>query len=130
MSYRNAWKPTLIAMTIAVAGCGPRVHFRQYGSAPVPRFCDPKTIAKGESVPEGATLLAEVGYGETGFSVSCGVARNRHRLRTKACQIGADAIAIVAENYPNWVSTCYRVRAKLYKLPAADTAALSPVPPQ
>jgi hypothetical protein len=114
----------LLWAALAVA-CGPNVHLQQYATAPPQKVCDPKTLAKYDVVPPGSTLLAEVGYGDTGFSVSCGVARNLARLHSLACRIGADAIQIVAENYPNFVSTCYRVHAALYKLPS-DTSAEQP----
>jgi len=68
-------------------------------------------------VPAGALLMAEMGLGETGFSKDCDVGRNKQRLRTYACRIGADAVKIVKEQYPDLISTCYRVRAKIYKLP-------------
>lgn len=104
---------------VLVAACGPNVHLKNHASFPPQAFCEPTTFELADTVPTGSTLLAEVAYGDTGFSVSCGIARNKARLRRYACSIGADAIKIVAENYPNFVSTCYRVRALLYKLPAA-----------
>jgi hypothetical protein len=93
--------------------------------APPQQSCDPKVFKRYDVIPPGSTLLAEVGYGDTGFSVSCGVAHNMARLHSLACRIGADAIQIVAENYSNFVSTCYRVHAALYKLPL-DTSAQQP----
>jgi hypothetical protein len=117
------------SLALVAVSCGPNVHLRRFATMPPAKVCEPKTFQIAEDVPVGSTLLAEIGFGDTGFSVGCSEARNRARLRDYSCEIGADGIKIEKENHPNLVSTCYRVRAKLYKLPAtAEAAATQQLP--
>lgn len=121
---------TIVAAALAASACGPSVHVRLHGQYPaLDPDCCPRLVGREGTVPPGALLVADVGYGETGFSTGCSYPENMERLRRKACSVGADLVQIVAENHPNFVSTCYRVRAGLYRLGAAPDSAPQPEVP-
>jgi hypothetical protein len=119
MPLRRMLLAAALATAVSATGCGPSLHQKVH--QPFASFdsdCCPLLIPRSEPAPVGAALVAEVGYGETGFSLNCSYPQNMERLRIEACRLGADAVKIVAENHPNMVSTCYRVRAALYRLHA------------
>jgi hypothetical protein len=102
-----------------LAGCGPSVHLSvQHEFPSLNPDCCPWLIEVKDPPPAGALVVASVGYGESGFSGHCSYPENRERLRVDACRLGADAVKIEAENLPDFISSCYRVRATFYRLGA------------
>lgn len=71
-----------------------------------------------------ATQVGEVKLGETGFSVSCSEKHAIKILKGEACAINADLIIITEENRPDFWSSCYRGRAKFYRINKDNSDAL------
>lgn len=104
------------AASVLLAACGPSTYVRKdHEFASLPPTCCPLLLGRNDAVPPGVLLVGEVRYGETGFSTDCSYAENMERIRQQACGLGADVVQITAQNFPNFVSTCYRVRASLYR---------------
>ncbi|HEY2775238.1 MAG TPA: hypothetical protein VGK20_14415 [Candidatus Binatia bacterium] len=111
-------------LAAAAAGCGPSVYMRTDHAYPgLAPTCCPDLYQMNDAVPGNALLIGEVRLGDTGFSTRCSQQEAMERVRAQACRIGADLVKITAQNYPNFVSTCYRVRAGLYRKGAAPTSA-------
>ncbi|MFN2375996.1 MAG: hypothetical protein ABR538_05640 [Candidatus Binatia bacterium] len=104
------------AASVLLSACGPSTYVRRdHEFASLPPACCPLLLGMNDAVPPGVLLVGEVRYGETGFSTDCSYAENMERIRQQACGLGADVVHITAQNFPNFVSTCYRVRASLYR---------------
>jgi hypothetical protein len=113
---------TLVVLLL-VSACGPSIHIRKHHAfASLDPDCCPLMVERDEALPPQMLLVAEVGYGENGLSNRCTYPEIRERLRVQACTQGADVVKIVAESHPNFASTCYRVKAALYRLGAPTTS--------
>lgn len=107
---------TTAAVALLLSACAPSTYLRRdHEFDSLPPACCPLLLAMDDAVPPGALLVGEVRYGEAGFSTDCSYAENMERVRQQACGLGADVVQITAQNFPNFVSTCYRVRASLYR---------------
>jgi hypothetical protein len=110
-------------VVLLVAACGPSVHIRNHHVHPsLDPDCCPLMVERDEALPSRVLLVAEVGYGENGLSNRCSYPEIRERLRVQACTRGADVVKIVTETHPNFASTCYRVKAQLYRLGVPPTS--------
>jgi S1-C subfamily serine protease len=85
-------------------------------------------------IPPEATVVGEVRLGDTGLSTRCGLPALISIAKDKARAAGADAIYLVRIVEPDIVSTCYRITARLLRLPAsplpstpAPTAAIASI---
>jgi hypothetical protein len=106
-----------LAIAHAAWACGPRESLSPYARAPsLPADCEPYLLDADSPVPRGARYLGHAFYGDTGFSRHCGELEIREMLRRYACSSGADAVRLVEEEAPDFVSTCYRMTAELYRL--------------
>jgi len=73
-------------------------------------------IDLGGDPPAEGILLAEMGLGDTGFTISCSREQNLERVRQRACGVGADVVRLLRVRGV-FSSTCDYVRAELYSLP-------------
>lgn len=104
------------ALSLLLSACGPSTYVRKdHTFDSLPPTCCPLLLGIDDAVPADVLLVGEVRYGENGFSTDCSYAENMERVRQQACGLGADVVQITAQNFPNFVSTCYRVRASLYR---------------
>lgn len=121
---RRAMAAVLLVLSVA-GGCGPSMYTRvDRQLAALPPSCCPLLFGKDDPAPVGALLVGETRYGDTGFTVDCDQQMTMEKVRRDACRIGADAVKVTRQNMPNfWTSTCYRVRADLYRMDAGPESA-------
>jgi len=66
-------------------------------------------------VPEGAVKIGNAKYGDSGFSVDCGLNTNLINARKLAMQNGANIIKITEKKSPSMLgSSCYRIKVDFY----------------
>lgn len=107
----------LACLAIALTDCGARVSVHSIAAMErLPADCRPVMIRPPASAPGDARLLGDGRFGDTGFSVRCDERMGLEMLRRRACGLGADAIRIVRDKRPDFVSTCYRATVEFYRL--------------
>ena len=63
--------------------------------------------------------MGEIRVGDTGFSVGCDYDAVLSIVKDKGREVGADAVYLVRVLTPDFVSTCYRIRARLLQYSSA-----------
>jgi hypothetical protein len=78
--------------------------------------CSLRVYEVAELVDREYEVIGDIYIHDTGFTVSrCGKQDVRARVRREACQMGADGVEIYRESHPDWLSTCYRVKARFLR---------------
>lgn len=107
----------LICIFLAVlSGCQTVVTNSGLENLPArPENCEIIMFGEFDSPPELGDPFGEISIGDSGFSVNCDEQAGLKKLKENACKRGASVIKITKHNAPDWVSTCHRFRANLYK---------------
>ncbi len=72
-------------------------------------------IGLGEEVPENSNYVGELKVGDSGFSTDCGYEKVTEEAKDVARKSGSNLILLTEIKEPNFGSTCYRIRAKMYR---------------
>jgi hypothetical protein len=72
-------------------------------------------LTEDETVPENSNFVGELKIGDTGFSSDCGYTKVMEEAKKEAMKSGANLIQLIEVIEPNFGSTCYRIKAKLYR---------------
>ncbi len=110
-----------VLLTLACASTEDFVQY-QRNTRSKPPGCSLDMYPEGTSVDRPTEVLADVGYGESGFSVNCGAQTVISKIKVKACEVGADAVRLYNVRYPDGSSTCYRASAQLLRYTTGDAA--------
>lgn len=119
---KNLIKLSLVGVLILFYSCSPKVNSRLANST-YPKL-DPNTevivLASDEKVPDKSDFIGELKIGDSGFSTDCGYKKVMQEAKDEARQNGANLLEIVQIKEPNFGSTCYRLKAKMYRNTDAD----------
>ena len=107
----------LLAVFVFAISCSPRIkssiekqEFKQLSThTPV------ITLRVSVAVPEGSVFVGETYVGDTGFTTKCTYTEVLEILETEARKAGANIVSIQKIKKPSFASTCYRIRANLYR---------------
>ncbi|MGC1631892.1 MAG: hypothetical protein WA749_07240 [Gelidibacter sp.] len=72
-------------------------------------------IKPDEKVPENSIFVGDLKIGDSGFSTDCGYTKVMDEAKSNAKNSGANLIHLTEVKKPNLGSTCYRIKAKLYR---------------
>lgn len=73
-------------------------------------------LEKSEKIPANSEYIGEVKVGDTGFSQDCGYNQVISDIRISAREAGANIIQVIEIKKPDFfVSSCYRIKAKIYR---------------
>ena len=109
-----------VMLLTAALACAPSVqHIKYRGDVPAKLgHCELDVYERGQRIERAHERIGEVWIHDSGFSVRCGKEVVRSLTRDRACDTGADAIEVHKESFPDWFSTCYRI--KVYFLRYTD----------
>lgn len=118
--------PLVLILTCAAAlylqGCASTESLVIHAARPAyAQSCGVRWYSIDTETPADAMRVATAEYSDSGFSVSCSPGRVRRVLHERACEVGANAIKIAKESYPDIWSTCYRATADLLHVPNIAT---------
>tara|TARA_R110002033_G_scaffold159957_1_gene196200 strand:- start:116 stop:847 length:732 start_codon:yes stop_codon:yes gene_type:complete len=68
-----------------------------------------------EEIPEGSKFVGDLKIGDSGFSTDCGYETVIENAKLTAKKSGANLIQLIEVKEPNFGSTCYRIKAKMYR---------------
>ena len=72
-------------------------------------------IKQDEKVPENSIFIGDLKIGDSGFSTDCGYTTVMEEAKTHAKNSGANLIHLTEVKKPSSGSTCYKIKAKLYR---------------
>ena len=102
-----------LSLTFAVS-CAPSIKTVNYDTAgQTASMCKLDVYSEGLTISETYKLLGEISVRDTGFSLNCGADVVLKKIKTAACDSGADAIQLFNVIQPSWtVSTCFQANAR------------------
>ena len=80
-------------------------------------------LQENQTAPYQSELLGEIKIGDSGFSTNCGYEKMVLEAKSIARKSGANLIKITELTPPSFSSTCYRMKAKIYRNSDAEVLA-------
>ncbi len=107
----------ILLISIILQSCSPKI--RTQLSSEVTKPLDSETeiliIKQDEKVPVNSKFIGDLKIGDSGFSTDCGYTKVINDAKATAKKSGANLIYLTEVKKPNFGSTCYRIKAKLYR---------------
>ena len=72
-------------------------------------------INHDDEIPDSSKFIGDLKIGDSGFSTDCGYSKVMDEAKNTARKSGANLIYLTEVKKPNFGSTCYRIKAKLYR---------------
>lgn len=72
-------------------------------------------LEPGDIVPKQSLFVGDLKIGDTGFSTDCGYKTVISNAKTTARNSGANIVHLTEVRKPNFGSTCYRIKANMYR---------------
>ncbi|WP_166963864.1 DUF2846 domain-containing protein [Yeosuana marina] len=72
-------------------------------------------LGVNEKIPESSKFVGDLKIGDSGFSTDCGYETVIENAKLTAKKSGANLIQLIEVKKPNFGSTCYRIKAKMYR---------------
>jgi len=83
--------------------------------APIEESNEIYIIEQGGEIPANSDLVGHLKVGDSGFSTDCGYEKVMQEAKKTARKSGANFIVITEVKKPNFASTCYRIKANMYR---------------
>ena len=115
----------LLLSTIILQSCSPKIKTNLNTEAKDALKAETEIliIQQDEMIPENSQLIGDLKIGDSGFSTDCGYSKVIDEAKEAARSSGANLIYLTEVKEPNLASTCYRIKAKLYRNLNADALA-------
>ncbi len=106
--------------------CSPKIrtHLTNTSFAPIASKEDIILLDEKDKVPENSVLIGDLKIGDSGFSTDCSYQTVIENAINTAKNSGANIIQLIEIKEPNFASTCYRIKTKLYRNNSQSMAAL------
>jgi hypothetical protein len=111
--------------TLFLVGCGPKITSHYF--VPKSSLGTNEKVALLDlhhTVPENATKIGTLKFGDTGFSTNCSFKKNSLKAIEEARKNGVNIIKITQHKKPDLMSSCHRMVFELYYY-AGNTQKLS-----
>ena len=114
---------SLITILFLLGSCAPRIVTSISKNYPLLDIAEEvRVIELNETLPLKSELLGEVKIGDAGFTNKCDLATVLTIAKLEARKVGGNAIKIVSHQTPDFVSSCHRISANIYKVTSFDVA--------
>lgn len=113
--YRTFILTFLILMIFQ--SCSPKIRTKlsTEETKPLDSEIEVLIIKEYDEIPENSKFIGELKIGDSGFSTDCGYTKVISDAKATAKKSGANLIYLTEVKKPNFGSTCYRIKAKLYR---------------
>ena len=103
--------------TLILQSCSPKIKANLSTESHPPLDSDTEIliIKQDEQVPEKSIFIGDLKIGDSGFSTDCGYTKVMDDAKNMAKNSGANLIHLTEVKKPSSGSTCYRIKAKLYR---------------
>ncbi|MCF4101881.1 DUF2846 domain-containing protein [Gillisia sp. M10.2A] len=110
-------KLSLMLLAIIAVGCSPKIrsNLANTSFSALESKEEILVLDTNEKVPESSQFVGDLKIGDSGFSTDCGYTKVIDEAKIAARKSGANLVHLTEVKKPNFGSTCYRIKAKLYK---------------
>jgi len=113
----------LFGILFIFSSCSPRISTSiTKNFAMLDNTQEVKILDLTDEVPVNSELLGEVKIGDTGFSTNCDYETVIDAAKLEARKVGGNAIKIVSHQNPDFVSSCHRITATIYKITSSNVS--------
>ena len=115
----------LLLSTIILQSCSPKIKtsLTNETQEAINNETEIFIIEQNEIVPQNSQFIGDLKVGDSGFSTDCGYTKVIDEAKETARRSGANLIYLTQVKEPNLASTCYRIKAKLYRNLNSDAIA-------
>ena len=106
-----------LLITVILQSCSPKIrtHLSTETFKPLDSETEILIVKQNEKIPINSKFIGEIKIGDSGFSTDCGYSKVISDAKESAKKSGANLIHLKEVKKPNFGSTCYRIKAKLYR---------------
>lgn len=117
----------VVLASLSLLSCAPAVYFSSSGNSRDPKSPDHYifVLPAKVSLPPNAVVLGEISVTDAGMSVNCDLPAVIEKAKQRARKVGADAIQVTAIREPDFMSTCYWIKALAIAFDHADSATIA-----
>lgn len=107
----------IVLGALILQSCSPKIraNLSTVSHEPLDSETEILIIKQDEKVPENSIFIGDLKIGDSGFSTDCGYTKVMEDAKTNAKSSGANLIHLTEVKKPNFGSTCYKIKAKLYR---------------
>lgn len=107
----------LLLFGISIISCSPKIRSNLANTIfpPIEKDQEIFLLDETEIVPQNSAFVGDLKIGDSGFSTDCGYNTVIENAKETAKKSGANIIELTEIKKPNFGSTCYRIKAKLYR---------------
>ena len=117
-NYQMKKKTILFVLgALILQSCSPKIkaNLSSEKQQPLDSETEILFIKQDEKVPEHSIFIGDLKIGDSGFSTDCGYTKVMEDAKNNAKNSGANLIHLIEVKKPNLGTTCYRIKAKLYR---------------
>ena len=120
-------KKLYLLITILFCSCSPKIRTTISNSNFEKLSDNTEVIVINENQAlENSSYIGEIKVGDSGFTTDCGYEKIMNDAKEEAKKLGGNIIQIIEIKEPKkWWSTCYRIRAKIFR--NLDSKSLTPL---
>ncbi len=98
-----------------LSSCATQIDYvaNSSGRAARPPNCDIAVFFPGTPLNKPYEVIGSLVIGDAGLTIDCSQTTVLRQAREQGCRAGADAILINEVKEPDWISTCFRIRANM-----------------
>lgn len=110
-------KIPFVGLLIFLYSCSPKINSTiiNSGYSSLDPEIDVIVLQSGETPPKDSEYIGDLKIGDSGFSTDCGYDRVIHDAKNTCRKNGANFLEIIELMEPDFMSSCYRLRAKMYR---------------
>lgn len=106
-----------LLIILILQSCSPKIKTNLTNASfkPIKTESEIFILKLNDSLPVKSNFVGEIKIGDTGFSSDCGYSKVIDEAKNTAKKAGANIVRITEIKEPNFGSTCYRIKANLYR---------------
>ena len=110
-------KLSFIGVIVLLYSCSPKINSKIANTSYSELNPDMEIIVleSNEELPQDSELIGELKIGDSGFSNDCDYKKVIADAKNTARKNGANIIEVIQLKEPDFASTCYRLKAKIYR---------------
>ena len=114
---KNLFNLSLVLIGLLLYSCSPKIKSNLVNSnyPPLDHNVKITILGKNETIPDNSEFIGDLKIGDAGFTTNCGYDVVIANAKLAAKRNGANFIVITQIKEPDFASTCYRLKAKMYR---------------
>ncbi|MCR8666516.1 DUF2846 domain-containing protein [Aestuariibaculum sp. M13] len=109
--------PIILLIALFLHSCSPKIR-SSLTDTKFPQLEDTEQVfllGREDDIPENSLFVGDLKIGDSGFTTDCGYETVIENAKLTAKKSGANLVQLVEIKKPGFESTCYRIKAKMYR---------------